>query len=313
MYEPTANGRGVVITLENKHKAVAADGRESLRQNKILDKMPPSASGEELEQANPTDSSGIKQGSISIDEVGPAATLRRRVTEAATLIADGIRIPAEDMLSGGVGPDGGVLTTSPAVQSLQSDQLLNVQDKDATTIAIDCMECGSDTRAEARARAFVRGPRPLSIVLCSNRLYSQREVDEVLVHELVHLYDVHTREMDLKDCRQLAYSEVRAAREAECSKSYTSFTTNMCARDKATVATRNLFPEEGKKCVCDVFNDAMNDLSPFSFADGEKGNDVFKAGCFKQGRGKYPSTQQPNSQRTTEKPFEFASPRQSDR
>ena len=50
------------------------------------------------------------------------------------------------------------------------------------------MKCGSDTRAEGGARAFVRGPEPLSIVLCSNRLSSQREVDEVLVHELVHIY-----------------------------------------------------------------------------------------------------------------------------
>jgi hypothetical protein len=32
----------------------------------------------------------------------------------------------------------------------------------------------------------------------------------------VHIYDVHVRQMDLRDCKQLAYSEVRAAREAEC-------------------------------------------------------------------------------------------------
>ena len=91
-----------------------------------------------------------------------------------------------------------------------------VSSNNVTTIAIECIQCGSDTRAEGGARAFVRGPDPLSIVLCSNRLSSQREVEEVLVHELVHIYDVHSKKMDLRDCRQLAYSEVRAAREAEC-------------------------------------------------------------------------------------------------
>jgi len=74
--------------------------------------------------------------------------------------------------------------------------------------------------------------------------------------------------MDLRDCKSLAYSEVRAAREAECSNSLTSFTGNICAKDKATVATRNMFPEEGRKCVCDVFDRAIKDYAPFGNAEG---------------------------------------------
>jgi hypothetical protein len=101
--------------------------------------------------------------------------------------------------------------------------------------------------------------------------------------------DVHSREMDLRDCRQLAYSEVRAAREAECSSSYTSFTANMCAKDKATVATRNMFPEEGRRCVCDVFAEAMKDLAPFT-----NGNGPDSTNCIPPGQT-------------------FASPRQSER
>ena len=74
--------------------------------------------------------------------------------------------------------------------------------------------------------------------------------------------------MDLRDCKSLAYSEVRAAREAECSNSLTSFTGNICAKDKATVATRNMFPEEGRKCVCDVFDRAIKDYAPFGDTEG---------------------------------------------
>ncbi len=76
--------------------------------------------------------------------------------------------------------------------------------------------------------------------------------------------DVHSRQMDLRECEQLAYSEIRAAREAECSNSLTSFTSNICVKEKASVATKNMFPEEGRKCVCDVFDRAIHDLAPFS-------------------------------------------------
>jgi hypothetical protein len=48
----------------------------------------------------------------------------------------------------------------------------------------------------------------------------------------------------------------------------TSFTTNICAKDRAIVATRNMFPDEGKKCVCDVFDAAVKDYAPFLVGSG---------------------------------------------
>ena len=47
----------------------------------------------------------------------------------------------------------------------------------------------------------------------------------------------------------------------------TSFTTNICAKDRAIVATRNMFPDEGKTCVCDVFEAAVKDYAPFLVGD----------------------------------------------
>jgi cytochrome c-type biogenesis protein CcmH/NrfF len=87
-----------------------------------------------------------------------------------------------------------VLTTSPAIihrpifSAATTPPPPTTKSKKITTIAIECVECKSDTRAEAGARAFVSGPDKLGIVLSSNRLASQEEVDEVLVHELVHIY-----------------------------------------------------------------------------------------------------------------------------
>jgi hypothetical protein len=42
---------------------------------------------------------------------------------------------------------------------------------------------------EGNARAFFSAPPP-TVVFCANRLHSAREVEETMVHELIHAYDV---------------------------------------------------------------------------------------------------------------------------
>ena len=78
--------------------------------------------------------------------------------------------------------------------------------------------------------------------------------------------------MDLRTCHALAYSEVRAARDAECHGSLTTFTRNICAKDKATVATKNMFPMEGRGCVCHVFEEAIRDVAPLDRDRGGSGS-----------------------------------------
>ena len=134
--------------------------------------------------------------------------------------------------------------------------------KPAIELQITCRKCGNDG-PEGGARAFVKGPNPLSIVLCSNRLSTKEEINEVLVHELIHVYDVHHRNWDLTNCYTLAKSEVRAAREAECADATMSFSKRYCAKEKARVATKNMFPDVGLQCVAAVFEEAMKDELPF--------------------------------------------------
>ena len=185
LYEHAEDGRGILIRLE-KNKQAAVDGLVGHVQGGDSDRV-----SIEQKSASSDDNTNLQQSTI-ID--GNETALGRRLTKAATLFADGIRHSAEDILhnDGGIVPStDGVLTTSPAVESTQSaaDQVIDIQNsKGVTTIAVECQTCGVETRAEAGARAFVRGPVPLSIILCSNRLTSQREVEEVLVHELVHVY-----------------------------------------------------------------------------------------------------------------------------
>jgi hypothetical protein len=62
----------------------------------------------------------------------------------------------------------------------------------------------------------------------------------------------------------------------------TQFTANICAKDTATRATRNMFPEHGRQCVSDVFDVAVKDLSPFVVGEDAKNGAFWKArygGC----------------------------------
>ena len=82
-----------------------------------------------------------------------------------------------------------------------------------SSVDVICRSCLT-SGPEGSARAFVQAP-PLSIVLCSDRL-TAAEIPEVIVHELTHVYDIASKKLDFAACDDLAYSEVRAARDAEC-------------------------------------------------------------------------------------------------
>jgi hypothetical protein len=133
---------------------------------------------------------------------------------------------------------------------------------DPLTIELKCRKCAS-SGPEGGARAFLMGPQPLSVVLCHNRIAAtEGEVEEILTHELVHLFDVQTLRLDLQDCENLAYSEVRAAKAAECRDSWRQLQP-YCVKQKAISATNNLFPQEGRECIRRVFRTAFADNRPF--------------------------------------------------
>jgi hypothetical protein len=157
----------------------------------------------------------------------------------------------------------------PLALSVKDDAERGRQLVDPLTIELKCRKCAS-TGPEAGARAFLMGPQPLSVVVCHNRVQSDRaEVEEILTHELVHLYDVQTLKLDLQECENLAYSEVRAAKAAECRDSWHPHLQSYCVRQKAICATNNLFPVEGRSCIQRVFEHAFADNRPFQTKEGE--------------------------------------------
>jgi hypothetical protein len=155
---------------------------------------------------------------------------------------------------------------------------------------IVCRECES-TGIEGTARGFVtlnKNESHLDIVICTNRISSQKEIHEILKHEAIHAFDFanNKKTCDFSTCEGLAYSEIRAAREAECARSSTGTGSvvpvslfpqlvreflskkclerqERCVKAAAIRATSNLFPKDrAEECVNKVFAEAFVDLSP---------------------------------------------------
>lgn len=128
---------------------------------------------------------------------------------------------------------------------------------------VKCRPC-SMSGTEGRARAFITA-HPSEIILCSNRLSGRKNIEEALLHELVHAYDYSLARYDFYSCEGLASSEVRAAREAECSGRMLVFDwlRSRCIRSCASRSTSNIYGEEAHECVKRVFDKAVLDKQPF--------------------------------------------------
>lgn len=144
----------------------------------------------------------------------------------------------------------------PAVSN-NNDDITATSVSTSEPLSIECRRCGT-TGAEGNARAFVVGPDPLRVVVCQNRTQPQ-DLSEVLVHELVHIYDVRILRFNLLDCQKLAYSETRAAQFAECKD---AFNRRLCTYRTAYSATANLF-RNPTDCLNRVFDRALSDQRPF--------------------------------------------------
>ena len=100
-------------------------------------------------------------------------------------------------------------------------------------------------------------------MLCTNRLplLNSDAIELALIHERMHIYDIYIRNMDIQDCHQLAYSEVRAAQEGECRAAWWPFS---CVKEQTLTSTKIIFGELGRTCIRAVFDTAMEVTAPFS-------------------------------------------------
>jgi hypothetical protein len=129
-------------------------------------------------------------------------------------------------------------------------------------IQVNCEYCSNDG-VEGTARAYLSLDNGLNIVLCANRL-RENDIHEALMHEAVHAHDYLYNRCNMHSPEGLAYTEIRAAREAECADKFSIFR-NSCIKEKAARATKNVFPSINTSVIVDkVFEQAMSDDKPWS-------------------------------------------------
>ncbi|KAG7395647.1 EF-hand calcium-binding domain-containing protein 10 [Phytophthora boehmeriae] len=170
-----------------------------------------------------------------------------------------------------------------ALQQRRPKHIVNIINKQSegkssvSSIDFVCLECRADG-PEGNARAFFSAPPP-TVVFCANRLHSSREVEETMVHELIHAYDFTVRKMDITKSDILACSEIRSARESECyqkAKLLESVLPDVeffqksarwlnarCVREHAIRSTKSMFPAEASDEVDKMFDQCFADQSPF--------------------------------------------------
>jgi len=98
------------------------------------------------------------------------------------------------------------------------------------------------------------------ITILHDRVSSRADIEQLLVHELVHAVDYHVSKLDLSSCGGLACSEVRAAKFAECHASWElGGVKKRCASNFAKISTRMVFgPTDGPHCVDYVLNECYD-------------------------------------------------------
>jgi hypothetical protein len=130
---------------------------------------------------------------------------------------------------------------------------------------ISCHDCSITVpEINGTTRAVLRDSSPLEIIICCNQV-KESKIEEVIVHELVHAYDYSKNRCEFSSCLGLAFSEVRAAREAECHAGFFpfEFMRRKCIRDHAIRSTANLFPNSAAiLCVDTVLTEAIKDIEP---------------------------------------------------
>jgi hypothetical protein len=128
--------------------------------------------------------------------------------------------------------------------------------------AVFCRNCTAPEEVGARAYITDLG----DIVLCSNKLRTKQHIKEALLHEGTHAFDFTNSRCDFGTCEGLAHSEVRAAREAECSGYYPfQWLRDRCIKEVAVNSTANMFGKaKAVACVDKVFTEAMADTAPTS-------------------------------------------------
>lgn len=123
--------------------------------------------------------------------------------------------------------------------------------------------------AETCPRGLAGGYDPINnqIVVCANECTTSERVENILAHELVHLYDYCVRDLDLKRDDHLACTEIRAANLIHCQAPMDHLKGHRnCVKAKAAGSVsviRGISRERATTLVDRVLTQCLKDLEPF--------------------------------------------------
>ena len=155
-------------------------------------------------------------------------------------------------------------------------KFLNQGDVDGAGVKLLCKKCPNEG-PQKFAKAYFASP-PHEMVVCHNRVKTVEQIEKSVIHEMIHAVDYVVRDMNLRECKMLACSEIRAARGAECATEYLTKAELLlkkfdvfrgkslmedCVQDQARRATETMFPGEGRDCVDEMMKRCFSDKTGF--------------------------------------------------
>lgn len=129
------------------------------------------------------------------------------------------------------------------------------------------------------------------VVVCQNAVTKPAEVQGVLLHEMVHMFDYCRHDLDFKNIDHLACTEIRAANLAHCSfvSAWIQGDASIfnikekhsdCVKSKALssiLATRDITTIEAVEAIERVFPKCYQDLEPVGRRIRRNSDDMYKA------------------------------------
>ncbi|KAK9761945.1 Mitochondrial inner membrane protease ATP23 [Basidiobolus ranarum] len=100
------------------------------------------------------------------------------------------------------------------------------------------------------------------IVICCEAIHSQKDLEETVIHELVHAYDAGRKGNFTTPCHNVACSEIRASALGQCANVWPLFRKRECTRREAINSTLS-HCKNAEQVVNEVFDKCFKDTSPF--------------------------------------------------
>lgn len=130
-----------------------------------------------------------------------------------------------------------------ALAMANNDTILNIirtcKDQRVPVPQVTCRKC--DDIKEKGAKAFIVSGNPMEVVVCLNRGGNPEDIATSLTHEMIHAYDYILNRCDFNTCKGLAFTEVRAAKYAECNGEKINWFRNNCIKRHAVNSTAVCF------------------------------------------------------------------------